>query len=683
MITAEILAPAGSYESLISAVRCGANAVYLGGKAMNARRSAENFDGDAFRGAVKYCHARDVKVYLTLNTLINDRELDDMAVAVKSAYEAGVDALIVQDLGVAAFARAFAPSLPLHASTQMSIINASGARLLESLGFTRVVLARELSCAEIVEIKESTGLSLEAFVHGALCMCVSGQCYLSAMLGGRSGNRGLCAQPCRLPFSSNGREYCLSLKDLSLIERIPEMLDAGISSFKIEGRMKRPEYVAAAVTAVRQKLLGEEPDLASLKSVFSRDGFTSGYFDGKTGFDMFGQRRREDVVAASPALLSGLAVKYKDEQPLIPVKFSLSIKESQPASLTVTDGAGNSVTATGEIPQNAKTSPTTPEKAAASLAKTGGTPFFAAEILSDIGDGLMLPASGLNALRRAALEDLLGLRENTAPRALAAKPEPMRFAPHTSSKPEFRVRIASAEQFTKTLADAAELMLVPAGELFRLDKKLVRQYAGKIAVELPRITFGQSEAARLESILESAKTDGISRAIAGNLGGIEAPLKLGFKVGGDYSLNITNTLALDGCADIGLCDATLSFELTSKQISKLGGKLSRGILAYGYLPLMATRNCPVGDCASCDGPVLTDRLKNRFPVRCTNRIPEILNCVPLFLADRLDEFSGVDFLTLYFTVEAPEYCEEILRLYQTSGAADFPKTRGLYFRGVE
>ena len=287
----EILAPVGSMEALKAAVRCGANAVYLGQKNFSARKNSQNFDEEELLEAVAYAHQRGVQVHQALNILVFDHELDALKGCIRAACQAGVDALIVQDLGVASIVKALAPDLPLHASTQMAIHSPAGVKAAEELGFSRVVLARELSREEIARIRKSTPLQLEVFVHGAHCMCVSGQCYMSAMFGGKSGNRGQCAQPCRLPFTVEGQgENVLSLKDMSLVEKLPLLQEMGIDSVKIEGRMKRPEYVAAAVTACRMALAGERPDLHSLQAVFSRSGFTSGYFDAKVDKTMFGFR---------------------------------------------------------------------------------------------------------------------------------------------------------------------------------------------------------------------------------------------------------------------------------------------------------------------------------------------------------------------------------------------------------
>lgn len=330
----EILAPAGSMESLTAAVRCGADAVYIGAKRYSARASAQNFDKQELEKAVYYCHARGVKVYLALNTLLTDDEMDDAAETVKEACSLPVDAVIVQDIGLASFIRSACPSLRLHGSTQMSIHTPQGAKELYRQGFSRVVLARELSKEEIAEIAESCPIELEVFVHGALCMSVSGQCYFSSLLGGRSGNRGQCAQPCRLPFSvQGGTGHDLSLKDLSLLHHLGGLRGLGVHSFKIEGRMKRPEYVAASVAAAKKAVsLGFLPyeDSKLLEQVFSRSGFTDGYYGEQLGRKMFGTRTKEDVAGAQPALLSQIRAQYKDEKQRIPVSFGAPNKRGAP-----------------------------------------------------------------------------------------------------------------------------------------------------------------------------------------------------------------------------------------------------------------------------------------------------------------------------------------------------------------
>ena len=338
----EILAPAGGMDSLIAAVRSGADAVYLGEKRFSARASAKNFDDDELRRATDYCHIHGVKVYVTLNTLVFDDEFESLAQAIRAAALAGVDALIVQNMGVARLARKIAPELPLHASTQMSVHTASGVRALYELGFKRVVLAREMTREEIIKAAEIP-VELEVFVHGALCMCVSGQCWFSAMLGSRSGNRGACAQTCRLPFSVNNQKggYALSLKDNSLIDHLSDLQDIGVASAKIEGRMKRPEYVSAAVKAcVEQRDLGFVTDetAAQLRGVFSRTGFTDGYYTGKRGKGMFGTRTRDDVVSADEKLLAQIRAGYKNEIQNVPLAGTFTVNCGERAELTVSDG---------------------------------------------------------------------------------------------------------------------------------------------------------------------------------------------------------------------------------------------------------------------------------------------------------------------------------------------------------
>ena len=323
-------------ESLVAGVRSGANAIYLGGKSFNARRNAGNFDNEEMKKAVEYCHQRGVKVYLTLNIIVSDEEMREAYNAVKDALSNGIDAFIVQDIGVAKMIREHFPTARLHGSTQMSIMSPSGAKAAEQMGFKRIVLPREMSLDEIGEIRENTSLELELFVHGALCMSVSGQCYLSSMIGSRSGNRGLCAQPCRLPFTAGGNAtHALSLKDLSLVGELDKLV--GITSLKIEGRMKRPEYVSAAVSAVKKAIDGKytPSDEFMLRSVFSRSGFTDGYLNAKLGKNMFGTRQKEDVVSASSSVLKEIAKNYEKEVPLLPVNIDFVFSPDCSSSIGV------------------------------------------------------------------------------------------------------------------------------------------------------------------------------------------------------------------------------------------------------------------------------------------------------------------------------------------------------------
>ena len=383
----EILAPAGGGEQLTAALNAGADAVYFGATDFNARRNAENFTDADFLAAVRACHVRGVKVNVTLNTLILNEEFDRLLQTLRLIAESGADAVIVQDLAVAALVKKHVPTIRLHASTQMAAHNLAGVHALRDMGFSRVVLARELSLREIAAITENAGCETEVFVHGAHCMSASGLCYMSSLFGGRSGNRGLCAQPCRLNFTNDKRDHALSLRDLSLLRHLDDLKRAGVASFKIEGRMKRPEYVAAAVTACRQALAGEPYDEARLQAVFSRSGFTDGYFTGKINGAMFGARGKEDVTAAA-GVLQELRGLYKDERKRVPLTMRLIAEAGSPLTLTVSDGE-RAVVKTGPAPEIAKNAPTTPEKAAAGLAKLGGTPYYCDAPEVSVGQGLL------------------------------------------------------------------------------------------------------------------------------------------------------------------------------------------------------------------------------------------------------------------------------------------------------
>ena len=686
----EILAPAGSFDSLIAAVQCGADAVYLGGKGMNARRSAGNFDAEELRRAVEYCHLRDVKVYQTINIVMFQHETDEAIDTIRQAAEAGVDAVLTQDLAIARMVRECAPSLPIHASTQMSIHNIEGVRLCEELGFSRAVLARELTAGEIAAICAATPLEIEVFVHGALCMSVSGQCYLSSMIGGRSGNRGLCAQPCRLPFSADGGgEYALSLKDLSLADRIGELTRMGVASLKIEGRMKRPEYVAAAVTAVRRAREGEPVDFETLRSVFSRSGFTKGYFDGKIDREMFGRRQKEDVTSAA-GVLGELEKLYAKENPLVPVTMGFTAGAGEAVVLTVRDRDGHAVTVTGEAPLLAEKKPTDADRARQNLAKTGGTPYYAEVIDCTIGPGLLVPASALNALRREALEELTARRSAVEPHPFTDRVPRLADAPADRRKPKLRARV-SAGQLTRRLAGYCDEFQVPLEEAEDvLASGFVR--ADQVIVEIPRILF--DGAPKALELLRRAGELGVRRAWCGNLGAVTLAREAGLLPEGGYSLNVTNAYALRECARLGLGACELSFELDLGEARRLDGGLAKGILAYGYLPLMALRNCPIQaakGCRACRGyESLIDRKGVAFTVDCgahdgrRREVSDLYNSVPLWLADRPEELRGFDFITLYFTRETPEVCERVAAAYAGEPGAYQPeaRTRGLYYREV-
>lgn len=682
---AEILAPAGGEAQLRAAVTCGADAVYLGLRGFNARAGAENFEESTLAQTVGWCHARGVRVYVTLNTLITDRELPRWLQSLDAVAAAGADGVIVQDLGLAGVIRRRYPTLPLHASTQMSVHNLAGARQLEQLGFDWVVLARELTAAEIGAICSGTSLQCEVFVHGALCMSVSGQCYLSSMLGERSGNRGRCAQPCRLDFQSHGRSHALSLKDLTLTDRLRELESLGVASFKIEGRLKRPEYVAAAVTACRDSLAGRTPDLETLRSVFSRGGFTDGYYTGRRDLSMFGVRSREDTAATAGAL-GRLAALTRNEVGHLPVDMALTLSPHAPASLCVTDGA-HRITVTGEVPQTAISRPTDAILARRALEKCGGTPFYLQRLECCIAPGLMLPLSALNRLRAAALNALEAARSIVVPypRSQQAAEEPAGLA-RPQGAPQLRCRLSAAAQLTPAVRRGAGRLSLPLSELAR-EPQLLEACGGRLMAELPLFCPPQQEESVAKTLL-TLKRQGLRETLCGNLGSIQLARQAGLAVCGDYGLNLMNSAALKQAAVLGCREAILSFECDRAAARALQSPIPFGILAYGHLPLMLLRNCPgktAAGCGDCRGVShITDRRGEDFPLQCHGRqYTHLLNPRPLFLSDRLPEWDFCHFLTLRFTVESPRECDEILKMHQTGTVPAGPYTRGLYYRSLK
>ena len=683
----EILAPAGSMESVIAATRSGADAVYIGAKEFSARASAENFSIDEIKSVCSYCRERNVKVYLTLNTLIFDEELRDALALCQDAYKAGIDAVIVQDLGLAALIKKSMPKLPLHASTQLSVHTPEGAKALENFGFKRVVLSRELSKAEIKEIAEATDIELEVFVHGALCMSVSGQCYFSAMLGSRSGNRGRCAQPCRLPFKlKGGNGYALSLKDSSLCNYLKELEDMGVKSAKIEGRMKRPEYVSAAVRACREGLDNgkvSEKTAETLKSVFSRTGFTDGYYKGKRDKNLFGYRQKEDVTSATNKLLSDIRNSYKDEPDLVGINMSLSLKCGEKAELKVTDGV-NTVTVYSELSAEiAKSSPSSKESTEKNLSKTGGTPYYLKDFSFTSDEKAIIPASSLNAMRRVALEKLSILRG----KAPEAEILPVEFN-KTGTKAD-----ATAKNFVARFSDtdvpaefkeAQRIYLPLFAPVNEYEKLLANKF--NVCAEIPRGMFGIENQIKLR--LSELKKAGVKAVLASNIGAVYLANNMGFEVHGGFGLNITNTESLIAYENMGLKSAELSFELTKNQIKEIGGNIERGIIAAGYLPLMLLRACPNLNssvkCSACTGNTkMQDRLGENFILKCDGNCTEVLNSVYLSLCNEIDIFCGLDFFTLRFSVENSVEKVENIRSFSSKHHIFSKITRGLYLRGVK
>lgn len=686
----EILAPVGNEEMLRAAVFSGADAVYLGFSGFNARTSANNFNADTLKDAVAFCHARGVAVHVALNTTVYGGELPALEQAIRAVAASGADAVICQDLAVATLIGKIAPQLPRHGSTQMSVHSLQGALELKELGFTRVVLARELSMPEVEHITKHCGIETECFVHGALCMCVSGQCYMSVFLGGRSGNRGSCAGPCRLPFEANalpegkpGRLHHLSLKDNSVIDKLDKLQALGVASAKIEGRLRTPEYVAAAVSACLAGREGRAYDRDLLKNAFSRSGFTSGYLDGKIDGTMFGVRSEADAEQTKKTLPM-LRELYRRERSRVPVKMKLEIEEGG-EKLTVTDADGSKAFAYGDAePQPARTDPT--ESLHRSLSKTGGTPFAVED--QDItvemdGGPWFIPGGAVNELRREALDALLKKREVLRPWPTTEEHVPAlplrTLPPHRT----LRARFESWEQVPERALDGIEYLILPIAQADRVP----REWRAKTLLELPRVMFGKLEEDTARRIA-ATQDAGFAGYEVSNI----AHLRLcrGLPMSGSFGLNITNQLAAQFYADNGLGSMLILPEVKDSDISTIapthnGRPVPTGVLVYGHMPLMITRACPlqnIHDCAHCDKTgVLTDRKAKKFPVRCGLGVRTIYNPVPIYMGDKPGALT-VDYGVAYFTLESREEAAKILEMIRTHAPFEGDFTRGLYFKGT-
>ncbi len=688
----EVLSPAGSWDSMVAAVQNGADAVYLGVGSFNARRSAKNFAPEDLLAAVQYCHLRGTKVYLTLNTLLGDRELDEAADLLRLASRCGVDAVLVQDWGVFTLAREVAPDLPVHASTQMSLMSLGGAQKAADLGMERVVLSRELSRDEIGEVCKGCSAEVETFAHGALCMCYSGQCAMSALIGSRSGNRGRCAQPCRLPYGVNApakNTYPLSLKDANLSASLQEMADMGVACLKLEGRMKRPEYVAV-ITSIYRRLVDENrkptrDEQQQLYDAFSRSGFTDWYYQGKKGKGMFGTRP-ENTPEPKELFAAAKAAYEKEDMRRVDVTMHCRMLAGEPATLTA-EARGFTAVAQGPVPEAARSRALTEEELKARLGKTGGTVFTAKAITVELDEGLMLSAGAINALRRDALSTLTEQLENVlTDRRREFDAAPLPDAQQQTEPMGFTCSIAKPEQLTAALIDCGpEWVYIPLELLDRVD---LAPYAGRtrFCAVLPR-AFRTADEAKFRRILQT--TPHLSAVAVNNLGHLPIVEGLGLEVRGDFGMNVFNSRALLFLREQGLQSATVSFELRHQQLRGLRKYLPCEAIVYGRLPLMVMENCVIHNNVGCNcqnDNYLSDRTGARFPLMsvygCRN---EIENSKTLFLADKPEyRTAGARWARLRFTTETPEECVTVFHRYLGENG-DTPEdyTRGLFYRGVE
>lgn len=693
----ELLSPAGSPEAVIAAVQNGADAVYMGLGNFNARRGAKNFDDEEFEKAVRYCRVRDCKVYVTMNTLVGDREMENAVALARRVSDLGASAILVQDLGLLSVLKKAVPDTPLHASTQMSIHNLAGAEAAAEMGLTRAVLARELSMEQIKFITKNSPIETEVFVHGALCFCHSGQCYMSSLIGRRSGNRGMCAQPCRMEYSMTGRmadKKPLSLKDNCLVDRLREIEDAGVACAKIEGRMKRPEYTGI-VTGVYSKIIKEhrEPtpdEIQLLEDAFSRQGFTQGYFDGDKR-DMFGVRVEPD--RATEKIFANARKEYIDsEQRRVPVHFYAVANLGEAVRAAVMDEDGNRVTAFGTEPQRGISQVTTEASINKQLHKTGGTPYICVEAQSKVQDGIFLPVSNINELRRRLLQLLSEKRASAPERRNLPIPEMPKNIPSIAD-PVTIYQVRTAEQLSTELADTRpDYLYVPVEVMmdsFDKVQPFIDRGTTPVAV-LPRV-ITDNQVKTIFSMLETLNRKGINEALVGNIGHIKLARKAGMKIRADFGMNVFNSYTLDMARRLSFMSATASFELRMAQVRDMAKSIDTELIVYGRLPLMVSDQCIIsrseGKC-NCQNPAqLSDRMGSVFPVvREFEHRNVIYNSKKLFLADKRDDIYGAGLwgIRLMFTTEGARECVEVAKSFK--GEGDYKPndlTRGLYYRGVD
>lgn len=650
----ELLCPAGSPLAMDAAIDGGADAVYMGGTLFNARIYAKNFTGQELTEAIARAHFFGTKVYITLNTLVYDREMADFLRAAEHIYRDGADGVIIADIGAASVLHRYLPDLPLHASTQMSGHCTDAARILAENGFTRMVCAREMPYTDICEFTKNSPIEAEVFVHGALCVCHSGQCLFSSVVGGRSGNRGECAQPCRLPYNVNGKQkYPLSLKDLSLAEHVPELIDAGVASFKIEGRMKSPEYIRA-VASVWRRLIDEgrradKAEMDYLAGIFSRSGFTDAYFTSNINHTMLGVRSEADKYKTR------MLEPFDRIRRKIPIDISVSVQADKPMSVTAV-GESGTVTVYGQVPMAAKNAPIDRESVLRSLSKLGDTPYEIRNAKADVGEGLMVPVSWLNMLRRSAVEALKEQSHclrNPAEQAKYSLPEFERPNRKTVS-----ARFYSPSQISEKAVKYFDRIYLP---LHKYDSRAN-------GVIMPAVIFDH-EKEKVRKMLGQSMKSGAEYALVGNIGHIGLADSAGFKLIGDYRLNIYNRESVAAYRKLGLCECILSPELTLPQIRDIGSDTA--VIVYGRLPLMTLEKCVIretADCVTCqaDKAVLCDRRGVEFPVlREWEHRNVIYNSVPVYMADRKDMLAqnGVVSEHFIFSTESSEQVDKIIDAY--------------------
>lgn len=670
----EILSPAGNFESLVSAIRAGADAIYIGGTNFSARRNAKNFTDEEIEESVRLCHLHGVKLYVAVNILIKENEFRAALNYAKSLCLSGVDGIIIQDLGLLSHIRRMCPDIFINASTQMTIASAEAVNFAKALGADRVVLARELGFSEIKSISDKTDIEIETFVHGALCMSWSGQCLLSSVIGGRSGNRGLCAQPCRLNYTllKDGKPASknmplLSLKDICLADKLSE-LEPYVDSLKIEGRMKSPEYTAA-VTALYKKALSEEisaDEIAKTLAFFSRGGSSLGYFEGRQ-FDKMMDYNTSGKVGATRADV--VAIKEEDMSRRREISFVLTAKEGEPLKLTAKSD-GFFAEACGDISEPARKE-FDQSRCRAQLEKLGDTAFSACDIEIIHAGNPFVPVSAINALRRevcATLEELIcnSYKKTVKDISIGEKSYKKR------STPQIIIEVSTEEQ----LAVSKEF-----------DFEIITSY------ELAKRV--KSDFVLCPAVKKEGESDRISapKIMAQNIGQLDFTKE----VYGGERLNVTNSFSCELLAEKGVKRVTLSPELNINEIKDItkNTAVPTEIIAYGRLPVMVMENCVIKSQSMCSrqGGVyeLADRMGERFPIMCENCRNIMLNSVPVYMADKWADLLSlnIDTIRLKFTTESAQEVKKVINAYKDAMTGVTPKgvfdkiTRGHFYRGAE
>lgn len=692
----ELLCPAGNPLSLEAAIQGGADAVYIGGTSFNARINADNFTDDSMKDCITLAHKYGVAVYQTLNTEIYDREIKDFLRSAAKSAEYGIDGFIVADIGAAAILKKYLPEIPLHASTQLSVHNSDGAKLLEKLGFVRVVPARELSRENIKSLVDYTDLEIEIFVHGALCVSHSGQCLFSSLVGGRSGNRGECAQPCRLPYSTGtdtctgtgAKSYPLSLKDMSLATHIREILNLGVDSLKIEGRMKSPDYVML-VSSVYRKLLDERRDatkdeMSAMAEMFSRGGFTDGYFIGEVNKKMLGVRAESDKKASKQACegdnrFTGLTKK-------IPICMKAVLKTDKTSVLTVSGRDGKKVTVYGDRVQAAINAPLDNENIVRNLSKLGGSSYFAQQIDVCADENIMMPLSSLNALRRAGIESFDRLISESSLQKRRNKADIPVFLPDKPKAKKTDIKTARflfGTQITAAVAEYFDKIYLPLKGFEEFFHEADANLKEKLGFFMPPVVFDGEQDKISHKVLSCIRA-GANSIILSNISQIKtvgdlickAERRDSVELVTDFRFNVTNAQSICELERLGIDRIILSAELTLPKIRDLCGNVEN--IVYGRVPLMTLEKCIIKDLYGCERckqntpghiTAVCDRKNVNFPViRDISDLSHrniIYNSLPISMSDKMQELSvcGVKNMHFMFTVETGRQVDSVINSY--------------------